>query len=276
MGQKVSITILADNLAAEGLASEHGFAAWIETDGAKILFDTGNGDAMMQNAETLGIALPHADMIVLSHGHNDHTGNLATILQQAPQARLYLHPEALRQRYSIRESAKPIGMPASAVNAVSGLAEHRRMWVTATVQISGKVRLTGPVPRRTAYEDTGGPFFKDAAGAHPDDIPDDMSLWIETSAGLVVCLGCCHSGVINTLTHITAVSGERRIRCVVGGTHLVHASAERMKQTSAALKAYNIPRVIPCHCTGGDAAFFLKEELGETVHQGYAGMRIDI
>lgn len=276
MSQKISITILSDNRAAEGLASEHGFAAWIEADSEKILFDAGNGGAMMQNTAALGIDLPCADVIALSHGHYDHTGNLAAVLRQAPRARLYLHPAALRQRYSIHENAKPIGMPESAVTAVSGLADQRSVWVTAPLQIADRVWLTGPVPRGTGYEDTGGPFFKDAEGRHPDGIPDDMSLWIETDEGLVVGLGCCHSGVVNTLNYITAVSGQRRVRCVVGGMHLLHASAERLRRTSEALKGYDIPHVFPCHCIGEEAARFLKTELGETVEQGYAGMRIEV
>jgi len=276
MSQKVSITILSDNRAAEGLASEHGFAAWIETGGERILFDTGNGDAMMQNAAELGVSLAHAGVIALSHGHYDHTGNLAAVLRQAPQARLYLHPAVLRQRYSIHERAKAIGMPDNAVTAVSGLADRRRVWVTAPTRIADRVWLTGPVPRGTAYEDTGGPFFKDAEGRHPDGIPDDLSLWIETTEGLAVCLGCCHSGVINTLDHIAAVSGERRVRCLAGGMHLLHASAERLMRTSEALKGYDILHVFPCHCTGEQAARFLKQELGETVEQGYAGMRVEL
>jgi 7,8-dihydropterin-6-yl-methyl-4-(beta-D-ribofuranosyl)aminobenzene 5'-phosphate synthase len=275
MSQKVSIIILSDNRAADGLASEHGFAAWIEADGEKMLFDTGNGDIMLQNAAALGIDLSCIDVIALSHGHYDHTGNLRDVLRQAPQARLYLHPAALRQRYSIRERAKVIGMPESAVTAVSGLADHRRVWVTAPTRISDHVWLTGPVPRGTNYEDTGGPFFKDADGSYPDGIPDDLSFWIETGEGLVVCLGCCHSGVVNTLNYITAVSGQRRVRCVMGGMHLKQASQERLERTSAALKGYNIANVVPCHCTGEDAARLLKDALGETVACGYAGMRIE-
>ena len=35
------IVILVDNLATDGLLTEHGFSLWIETSGQRILFDTG-------------------------------------------------------------------------------------------------------------------------------------------------------------------------------------------------------------------------------------------
>lgn len=274
--QSISLTVLSDNHAAEGLASEHGFAVWIEVGGKNILFDTGNASAMPLNAKALGVEMSKAGTIVLSHGHYDHSGNLRDMLKKAPLAVLYLHPAALRQRYSIHENAKPIGMPESAVTAVSGLTEQRLKWVTAPEKISDRIWLTGPVPRVTNYEDTGGPFFKDADGRCPDGIPDDLSLWIETDAGLVVCLGCCHSGVVNTLNYIVETSGERRIRCVLGGMHLLHAPQERLERTSAALLGYNIPRVIPCHCTGEQATKFLAKVLGNTVEEGYAGLKIRV
>lgn len=82
-----TLTILSDNIARPPLESEHGFAVWIATPSAKILFDTGAGPAMLRNADALGIDLSEADAIVLSHGHYDHTGNLAEALRRAPRAR---------------------------------------------------------------------------------------------------------------------------------------------------------------------------------------------
>ncbi len=270
----VSVTILSDNRTAYGLEAEHGLSLWIETAGQRILFDTGRGEAMLRNAAALGIDAGRTDALVLSHGHYDHTGNVPWALEQAQSATVYLHPSALRSRYSIHETPKQIGMPSSSVEAVQKLPEERRRWVSSPTALSAHVWLTGGVPRETAYEDTGGPFFLDEAGMHTDGIPDDLSLWIETPAGLVVCLGCCHAGVINTLRRICDVSRDNRIIALLGGMHLLHASEARLERTAEALKEYAIRCVIPCHCTGDAACAYLAERLGSPVQPGYAGMKV--
>ncbi len=270
----ISVTLLSDNRAAYGLEAEHGLSLWIEVAGHKILFDTGRGEAMLNNAKTLGIGLGLADGVVLSHGHYDHTGNVSKALERAGHARLYLHPDAVRARYSIHDSPKPIGMPKASAEAIQALPEARRCRVTTPWALAEGVMLTGPVPRVTAYEDTGGPFFLEAEGQHADTIPDDLSLWVQTHAGLVICLGCCHAGIINTLRHITGLAGDSRIVAVIGGMHLLHANEERLERTAEALKEYTIPHLLPCHCTGDAAMEFLAQRLGHSVQPGYAGMKI--
>jgi 7,8-dihydropterin-6-yl-methyl-4-(beta-D-ribofuranosyl)aminobenzene 5'-phosphate synthase len=270
----VSVTVLSDNRAAFGLQAEHGLALWIEADGQTILFDTGRGEAVLRNAEALGIDAGRADAVALSHGHYDHTGNVPWALGQAAGATLYLHPSALRSRYSIHERPKPIGMPGPSVEAVQKLPGARRRWVSAPTALSAHVWLTGGVPRETAYEDTGGPFFLDEAGKQTDGIPDDLSLWIQTRMGLVICLGCCHAGVINTVRYIIEKARDSRIIALLGGMHLLHASKERLERTAEALKEYAVPHVFPCHCTGDAACAYLAERLGSPVQPGYAGLKV--
>jgi metal-dependent hydrolase (beta-lactamase superfamily II) len=81
----VNITIVVDNQAGPGLATEHGLALHIESAGRHILFDTGQGRALTTNARPLGIALEQVDTQVLSHGHYDHTGGLAGVLRAGGQ-----------------------------------------------------------------------------------------------------------------------------------------------------------------------------------------------
>jgi 7,8-dihydropterin-6-yl-methyl-4-(beta-D-ribofuranosyl)aminobenzene 5'-phosphate synthase len=81
MIQNLAIMILVDNQAGRtGLLSEHGLSLWIEADNRRILFDTGQSDMLVRNAEGLGIDLRTADTLVLSHGHYDHTGGVARFL----------------------------------------------------------------------------------------------------------------------------------------------------------------------------------------------------
>lgn len=98
----VKITIPVDNQAGGDLIAEHGLSLWIETEGKHILFDTGQGTALENNARVFGIDLSKAEFLVLSHGHYDHTGGIAQVLQQAHNAGVYSHSGIVQPRYAIR------------------------------------------------------------------------------------------------------------------------------------------------------------------------------
>ncbi len=274
--REVAITVLSDNRTAYGLESEHGFSLWIETRGHSILFDTGCSPSMTRNAELLGIDLSLADRVALSHGHYDHTGNLSEILSKASRAGLFLHPESMKKRYSIHSVPRQIGMGIESVEAVRAMPKHRCNWVTGPLQIAEGVWLSGPIPRMTEFEDTGGPFFDDSNGQYVDAIPDDQSLWIETDLGIVVCLGCCHSGVVNTLRYITKVSGRKSVFAVLGGMHLQDSDKSRLDKTVEELRLFGPTHIYPCHCTGELAIKKLTERFGSAIKSGYAGLKVMI
>ena len=145
------ITIIVDNKAAEGLLCEHGFAAWIEVAGRLLLFDTGQGAALAGNADRLGIDLRSADTLVLSHGHDDHTGGVPLFITRAPTADIYAHPAATGPRYSLRDGvAKPIAMPAAASTAIEAHPVGVQ-WATRSQQLAIGLGLTGPI-----FPTTGG------------------------------------------------------------------------------------------------------------------------
>ena len=98
----IAITILVDNQAGPGLTTEHGFSLWIEADGRHILFDTGQGPALPMNARTIGVDLRKTDLLVLSHGHYDHTGGMPHFLHVATNPHGYFHPGVVLPRYRLR------------------------------------------------------------------------------------------------------------------------------------------------------------------------------
>src|SRR5262249_46330194 len=81
------IVILSTMLANEGVG-EWGFAAYVEADGHRLLFDTGaRPRTVLENAQELNVDLASVDLVVLSHNHGDHTGGLLTLRSELSRER---------------------------------------------------------------------------------------------------------------------------------------------------------------------------------------------
>lgn len=274
--ESVRITLLVDNEAPEGLEKEHGFAAWIEFGGRRILFDTGHMGALQVNAARLGVDLKQADTLVISHGHRDHTGTLDRFLAENDRAELYFANEIDQQRWWYKPDADNYGMPEAARKAFAALPASRIHSLTAPYYLAPGVGITGPVPRLNSFEDTGGTFHLDGQRGAVDTIEDDQSMWFETEDGLVVLVGCCHSGLSNTIDYIRKISGMTTVRGVLGGMHLLQANPQRLEQTFKVMSDWNAKFLIPCHCTGMDSAKKMVAAIGsEVVSHGHAGMVVE-
>jgi 7,8-dihydropterin-6-yl-methyl-4-(beta-D-ribofuranosyl)aminobenzene 5'-phosphate synthase len=268
----IKITILVDNQAGEGLLAEHGLSLLIEAGNRCILFDTGQGGALFANAEKLGIDLGKIDSLVVSHGHYDHTGGISHLQLVAPGINIYCHPAVVLPRYGARnDESKSLGMPTTALAALDRFPLNKIHWANKALFLSGGIGLTGPIPRETEYEDTGERFFLDPAGHRPDLVADDMALWINTPQGLVVCVGCSHAGLVNTLSYVRRLSGATVIRAVIGGFHLLLANDLRVGRTIDFLSSLSPELVVPCHCTGDRVVQSMQEVLGDRVSAGRSG-----
>lgn len=280
MTPPIKITLVVDNEAPPELVAEHGFAAWIDTGNECFLFDTGQGAALIPNAAALGIDLSRARALVLSHGHYDHTGAVRAFLDINPDAPVIYGHDATIGRFSCRPDEQPprqIGMAKEVRQALCQLPAERRIVLDVPRYLRPGIGITGPVPRNSTFEDTGGPFYLDPDKAQADPITDDLSLWFETSDGLVILTGCCHSGLVNTVRQAQRISGVTRIRGIIGGLHLLNAGPERLDATIAFLHECAPDFLLPCHCTGTQVIERLRSEFGDAVvRHGGAGEAIVI
>jgi 7,8-dihydropterin-6-yl-methyl-4-(beta-D-ribofuranosyl)aminobenzene 5'-phosphate synthase len=147
-------------------------------------------------------------------------------------------------------------MPPAAREAID---QHRGRLVSTQrpTAVGEGLVATGPVPRTTDFEDTGGPFYLDRECRTPDPLEDDQALFFAAAQGTVVLLGCAHSGVINTLRYVAELTGNRPIWAVIGGMHLGDASAERLDRTIEELRRLGVRLLGPGHCTGTPATVAL-------------------
>jgi 7,8-dihydropterin-6-yl-methyl-4-(beta-D-ribofuranosyl)aminobenzene 5'-phosphate synthase len=257
MIERLRVTVLADNcVAAPDLLAEHGLSMLIEADDWRILFDTGQGEVLRPNADALGVSLCPLDAVVLSYGHYDHTGGLAgLLLTKSPSPQSF---STLRHcsRSTQRAKTRPIALSAFRENSRQALEalQNRNVWSQSATEVVPGVWCTGEIPRLAVNGQTATGYFLDADCREPDPIVDDQTLFIETTTGLVVIAGCAHAGVVNTLDHVSALTGHKEVLALVGGLHLGRATHQELESCANAVASRNCRILAPCHCTGMGAA----------------------
>jgi 7,8-dihydropterin-6-yl-methyl-4-(beta-D-ribofuranosyl)aminobenzene 5'-phosphate synthase len=199
--------------------------------------------------------------MALSHVHYDHSGGLRAVWELAPSTPLYAHPGVLAARFACNPEggARAVGISEPILEAIQAQ-PSRLHFAMVTTEVLNSLFLTGEIPRATDFEDIGGPFFLDEAGAQPDPITDDQALFFDTCDGLVVLLGCAHAGIVNTLRQVRRLTHDRPIHTVLGGMHLLNASPQRITRTVEALRELGVQRLGPAHCTGAAATARLWHE----------------
>ena len=276
---KARITTLSENCADRGyLLAEYGLSIVVETDDVNILFDTGASISASYNADVLGIDLSKIDKVVLSHGHYDHTGGLRQILgKMGKEVEIIAHPDIWAAKYSRSQGRKDRynGIPFQR-QELERLGANFNL-TTKPVRITDSIMTTGEVPMVTDFEEIEPVFFvKQDSSWQPDKLLDDQALIINAEPGLIVILGCAHRGPINTLYYAQQLTGVKSIHTVLGGSHLIHASEERIRLTIAALKELGVQRLGLCHCTGLPAIMLIDHEFEDKFFFNNAGTRFNI
>ena len=280
------IITLSENTAARmGLLAEWGISILVEVDGLKILLDTGASNSVVYNASLLGVDLFAIDKIVLSHGHSDHTGGLREILlsRGGKKIEVIAHPDIWVPKFWVSPHTRRLeegsynyaGIPYRREEledlGASFNLTREPVWITDDIVVAGEIPMT------TTYEKIeSGLYIKKDGEFRPDPLLDDRAIFIKTNKGLIIILGCCHRGIINTLQYAQELTEMKDIHAVFGGTHLVTASEERLKITIDELKKFEIKKLGASHCTGMLASARLSQEFGDKFFFNNAGTITEI
>lgn len=244
------ITILTDNMAGPNMGAEHGLSYFIEHEGVRIVFDTGQSNLFLTNGAKLGINIESRDLTILSHGHYDHGDGL----EHLKGGRLICHPGCFVKRYRVADR-KYIGLKMSREE----LAERFELITSREPYlISDSLLFLGEVSRVTDFESKETTFcFDDGT---PDFVVDDSALAVRMEKGLFIITGCGHAGVVNTIEHAKRVAGEERLYGVMGGFHLKQPDRQTMS-TIAYLRDSGAEHILPSHCTADPAVRAFEAEL---------------
>ncbi|HXF79426.1 MAG TPA: MBL fold metallo-hydrolase [Usitatibacter sp.] len=266
-----AVTILHDSFGADRrLEKNWGFAALVEHEGRRILFDTGNDEAVFgRNVESLGIDLASLDFAVISHRHGDHTSGLAYLFSKAPRLPVWVPKETygvfgstLPGTFYPRCPTLPLemryydGFPPE-------LIRHGTPWRDADFRhVESTTEIAPGVTALHTVSTVPGTM----------EMPE-LTLSLRTGSGQVIVAGCSHPGIEKILAG--AGTDGTRVDCIFGGLHWVLTPEPEIERLAGALKSrWNVRRVAPGHCTGEPGFRALQQLYGEDYIHAGLGTRI--
>ena len=244
---------------------EPGLSFYIEEGENKVLFDTGYSDVFMSNAKLMNIDLSKINYLILSHGHNDHTGGLKVLKDEdLSNVKLIAHP-------FVFEKKEHNGLDISSPVELSELKVKEYIDGTDMVKISDKLYFLGQIKRVTDFENN--PVGLKTLTKTPDYLEDDSALVYLADDGLFIITACSHSGICNIIEQAKRVFNDNRIIGVIGGFHLLKKD-KQLDETVVYLGKQNIKDLYPCHCV----SLYAKHKMYETcnVHEVGVGLELNI
>ncbi len=253
----MKLTVLVDNntFIDRYFLGEPGLSFFIEEDDKRILFDTGYSDAFIKNADKMRIDLRNLDYVVLSHGHVDHTWGLTHLIR--------LHMEAKNEEI-LHNTPKIIGHPVvfntkliDPVGEIGSILSHEKLSRHFPVRLTkeplwltDRLVFLGEIKRVFDFEgkDSIGQVVTDQ-GSVNDFVLDDTAIVYKSSEGLVIIVGCAHSGICNIIEYAKEVCQEERVVDIIGGFHLLNPPKEQLDNTARYIKDLKPTKLHACHCT---------------------------
>ena len=251
------------------LLAEHGFSLLIKAyKGDQVhtmLFDAGFTEmGVPHNLKKLGININTIELIVVSHGHPDHTAAIPQILKAAEKPiPVYTHPSAFLKRYLIF----PDGSRVLSNTLSQGIIKEAGAEIKPTknpVQITPFAVVTGEIDMVNDFElHFPLAYYEQDGKMEKDFFVDEKGLFINLkNKGLIIIAGCSHRGIINTIEYAKKISGIDQVHAVIGGFHLTGATPlEKVRRTVEEMKRIQPRFIIPTHCTGWNAIKTFADEM---------------
>jgi len=254
-----------------------------------IIFDMGSiNKTFLHNMTIRGYDPRSIDEILISHWHYDHIGALYPLIEQNDKLlSIICHESSLYERFfkrskevknsdlggKNREEILPLLSNSKIVNQEPIDLEKIHKYKARVIFFKDeyeifnsdglKVILSGEIPRNHPEEEFFNFFSLQGDILQEDKILDDKCLIFEYPENVVVLLGCCHSGIMNTLDHVKNLT-KKPITHVIGGFHMAGANEKRIAKTIEYLKSFQKKiedfYLFPIHCTGDKFLSILQNE----------------
>lgn len=261
------ICLVENTEGCHGCIAEHGLSLYAETKNHKILLDFGQTDAMMKNAEKLGIDLKAVDNAFLSHGHYDHSGSLIRFAETNPDAKIYMQRKALEKHY---HDERYIG-----IDSKTGNLPNVRL-LDGGIKIDDELEVFTGITGRRLYPNGNLELETEYNGMREtDDFSHEQCLVITDGDKKYLLSGCAHNGILNILDRYTELY-EKEPYAVITGFHMMKKTAYTaeeinvIKSTAKELMKYDT-LFVSGHCTSLPAFEIMKEIMGDRLIAMHSG-----
>ena len=261
------ITVLYDAFGKDAtMTKDWGYAALVEINGKRILFDTGDDPVILaKNVRAKVVDLTKLDFVVLSHRHSDHVGGVSYLLSVNPKVKIYAPKEGfgifgsdLPSKFYRKDESLPAEMRYYD-GAPPEIMKFGTTFPGANIQLIDKTTEVAPGITLIA-------LVSDAPGTKE---LKELSLAINTPHGIVLVVACSHPGIETIVAEAAKINPH--IHFIAGGFHLVVAQDAAIEKVAATLHdTYKVDYIAPGHCTGEPTFAAMQRMFGDRYL--YAGL----
>ncbi len=269
------ITLIEDTPGARPCRFEHGLCFYIETAHHKVLLDTGASDAILHNAEVLGIDLRAVDTVVISHGHYDHAGGLLAFAALNSTATVYIHKNAVGAFYHLKNGGeKYIGMDPAIADRQAVIFTDGDLCLDSELSLFTGVsgRRQWPQGNTTLKRRVGDAWVQ-------DEFDHEQYLMVTEGKHRILLSGCAHNGLLNILDTYRERFGHTPTH-VISGFHTVMpaytAEDDALIESIARELSSTDTIYYTGHCTGEHAMQILQRIMGDRLVALHSGDEIHL
>ena len=257
----MKITVLTENTACrKDVSPQHGLSLFIESQENKILFDMGQDDTFLRNAQILGIDLSEVDIAFVSHGNYDHGGGLEAFLKINGTAPVFVHGCAFGAYYNGTE--KYIGLNQK-------LQQHSRLTFTKGERKVLPNMVLTDCNRLGWCSSSWGLNRREGNAFVPDDFQHEQYLEVTEGKKRIIISGCSHKGIVNIARHFHP-------DVLIGGFHLNKLNdPDELKTIAERLLSGNTVYYTG-HCTGETQFDLLKSFMGDRLQSLSTGITFEV
>ena len=270
------VNLIENTQGSKGCRYEHGLSFYVETLRHKLLVDTGATNAFIENADKLGVDLNRVDLVILSHGHYDHTGGIPGFAEKNSHARILMQRLAGEEYYHVNDvTAKYIGIDQQILTL------PRIELIDGDKKIDDEIFLFSGVTGRRLWPSGNKELkVKKEDQFSQDEFLHEQYLVLSENGKKVLLSGCAHNGILNILEKYREIYGKDP-DAMISGFHMQKKSGYSQEDMDVIRKiAKELKKTDTIfytgHCTGEIPYQIMKEYLGEQLVYVHSGDEIEV